>query len=449
MDTLFTQHWSVKDFIKFVFPSVMGLITISLYIAVDAMFVSRFVGPMALASVNIIMPFYSLCLGLGIMMASGASALIGIELGERDKKRANSHFSLIFCFLVTVAIIIFLLTHIIGLKEIALGLGASVSLLPYCKAYLKVIIFGITLLPLQLFFEYFIRLDGKPMWAFLISLSSGLINILLDYYFIVHLNMGITGAGIASSAGIGTAVILGCLYFRFRSKNIRPTVPVMDNIFLWKSMVNGSSEMVTEISSAVKILVFNVVIIQYAGENGIAAMAILMNLYFLLSSFHIGLSMGTAPVISYNFGRRNFPKIRQLVRQALTASFCVSILSFLLAKFQRLSLIGLFTDNSEVLDLASNGLAIFAFVFLVDAVNILSSGFFTAVGNGKISALIAFLNTFILTLGFVFVLPHFLELQGVWLSIPMAATIAMGLSVYFFIKYQPVYLGRRRARPTQ
>lgn len=418
----------------------MSLITISLYMMVDAVFVSRFAGPLALAAVNIIMPLFNLGIGIAIMVAAGSSAIIGIELGEDNKDAANRHFSLVFCFLLVIMIFFFWGVQTGGIETISRLLGASDALLPYCIDYLGVFIFGISAVLLQLFFEYFIRLDGKPLWAFFITLASGLTNVALDYWLIVELGMGIKGAGIASSAGILVAVALGSLYFCFLSVHLKPTRPGMDIRFLGRVLVNGSSEMTTEMSSGVKILVFNLIIIQYAGESGVAAIAILMNLYFTLSAFHIGLIMGVAPVVSFNFGAKNFSKIRQLVGQALTASLGTSLLVFAFARFQGHHLIGMFTTDGHVFNLTAGGLKIFAFTFLVNGITILTSGFFTAVGNGKISAQIACLNSFVFTLGFVGILPHFFGLNGVWISIPLAETIAMCLSMAFFIKYKGVYV---------
>jgi len=440
MENRFAQHWAVAEFIKFALPLIMGLITISVYMMVDAVFVSRFAGPLALAAVNIIMPLFNLGIGLAIMVAAGSSAVIGFEMGEGNSEKANRHFSLVFCFLLAVMIAFFWGGQAWGIEKIARLLGASPALLPYCTDYLGVFIFGISAVLLQLFFEYFIRLDGKPLWAFFITLASGLTNVVLDYWLIAELGMGIKGAGIASSAGILVAVILGSLYFCFFSVHLKPSRPVIDCKFLGRVLVNGSSEMATEVSSGVKILVFNLIIIQYAGESGVAAIAILMNLYFVLSAFHIGLIMGVAPVVSFNFGAQNFSKIRQLVGQALTASLGASLLVFAFARFQGLHLIRMFTANGHVFRLTADGLKIFGFTFLVNGITILASGFFTAAGNGKISALIACLNSFVFTLGFVSLLPGFLGLTGVWISIPLAETIAMCLSVAFFIKYKGVYL---------
>ena len=282
----------------------MSIITISLYMTVDMIFISRFAGPMALAGVNIVMPLLNFSFALGIMMAAGASAMVGIELGEKRLKAAFQHFTLVFCFLLVLMLILFSSLWGAGPERIARLLGASSALVDISSDYLKSFSFGISAIVLQIFFEFFIRLDGKPMWAFFITLASGLTNVSLDYILIAKLGMGVQGAGIASSCGIGVAILIGSIFFCSRSSHLMPAWPVLDLKFLAKAMVNGSSEMVTELSSGVKMLVFNLVIIRYAGEAGVGAMGILINLYFLLSAGHMGLSMGVAPVISVNFGRK-------------------------------------------------------------------------------------------------------------------------------------------------
>lgn len=440
MGNPFAQNWYMKDFIKFVLPSIMSLITISLYMMVDAVFVSRYAGTMALAAVNIVMPLFNLGIGIAIMTVAGSSAIIGIELGANRKKIANRHFSLVFCFLLVLMVVFYLSVRIAGVERIARLLGASDLLAPLCTAYLEVFLFGITAVMLQLFFEYFIRLDGRPGFAFLVTLASGVTNVVLDYWLIARMDMGIQGAGIASTTGIIVAVVMGLGYFAFRSVNLRPCRPVMELQFIWRSLVNGSSEMVTDLSSGVKILVFNLIIIQYAGEAGVAAMAIFMNLYFVMSSFHIGLIMGTAPVFSFNFGARNYPKIRQLTGQALKVSMGASVVVFVLGQFQAAHIIGLFTTDPEVFAITFQGFRIFVFAFLVNGITIMASGFFTAMGNGKVSAFIAGMESIVFTLGFVAILPGFIGISGIWSAVPLAEVCAMVMSVAFFMKFKGVYL---------
>ncbi len=440
MENSYLRNWSNRDFIKFVLPSIISLITISLYMTVDAIFVSRYIGPLGLAAVNIVMPLFNLSIGTAIMLAAGSSAIIGIELGKKQVKLANRHFALVFCIGLTAMLAIYLGIWLIGAEKIAKFLGATEALLPYCIEYLSVFSMGLSAVILQLFFEYFIRLDGKPMVALFITIASGLTNIILDYILIVRLDMEIAGAGIASSAGIFMAVVIGLLYFCFFSTHLKPTRPIADLRFIVRSLVNGSSEMITDISSGIKILVFNLIIIQYAGEPGVAVMAIFLNLYFLMSSFHIGLIMGTAPIFSLNYGAGNYSKIRQLTKQSLITSFGASILVFIFCQTQGFRIISLFSKDEAVINMATDGFTIFAFTFLVNGITILTSGFFTAVGNGKISSIIAGMNSIVFTLVFVAILPGYLGLNGVWLSIPIAETFAMLLAVIFFIRLKKLYI---------
>ncbi len=214
-------------------------------------------------------------------------------------------------------------------------------------------------------------------------------------------------------------------------------------------MINGSSEMVSEISAGVKTLAFNYVIISYAGEYGVAALSILLYMYFLLSSIHLGISVGISPVISFNFGSRNFTKIRELVTSSCIVVLGASILSFLIALIFGGDIIALFAKGEQtVIDIAEGGLTIFAFAYLLEGVSILSSGFFTSVNNGKVSALISFLKSFVFTLGFLFLLPPIFGLNGVWLSVPLSELAAVGLSLYCFMKLRHRYVAPRAVPAT-
>ncbi len=441
MKDLFSKPWSGKEFIKYITPSALSLLSISLYMAVDAIFISRYAGTLAMASVNIIMPLYSLILGIGIMISTGASAIMGIELGEGKHDQANSHFSFTFFFLFAVFIGTIFFGYTIGIERISLILGATDKLLPYCRDYLHIFLIGISALVLQMFFEFTIRLDGKPSWAFLTSLLGGSVNIILDYILIVRFDMGIEGAAIASTTGILATCACGASYFLFMPTTLKPVFPGIDWIFLKNSIINGSSEMVSEISSGVKTLVFNYVIIRYAGEAGVAAMSILMYLFFLLSSLYIGLSMGVSPVISFNYGSRNFEKIRELLKFSLKAIMFSAVLAFTASILLGDEVIFLFAKGQDsVVSMASTGMQIIAFSFLINGLNILGSAFFTAVNNGKISALISALKTFIFTFGFVIILPPFLGMDGIWLSLPAAELATLILTLFFMMRYRKIYI---------
>lgn len=255
------------------------------------------------------------------------------------------------------------------------------------------------------------------------------------------MGMGIRGAGLASTLGILASLVLGVFYFLSKADMLRFTVPKPDFKFLFKTMVNGSSEMVAEVSVGVRTLAFNLVMIRLAGEVGVAAMAIFMYLSFLLASLHIGLSMGVSPLVSVNYGALNFAKIRETLKFTAATCLAVTLCAFGAAMFSGETIIKIFAGNQhDVATLAMSGIGVFAFAFLFNGVNILSSGFFTAVGNGKISALIAFTNTFVFTMLYLFTLPRLFGLTGVWLTVPLAELSTAALSLYFMNRYKRTYI---------
>jgi len=441
MEKIFNQKWSVIDYAKFVTPSVLAVVSVSLYMVVDAYFIARYVGPLAMASVNIILPYFNFAFGIGIMVASGASAIIGIELGKKDIDQALKHFSLTCAFIVILAVILAIGSKLIGVEKIASLLGASEVLLPYCTVYLNIFVFAIGGIMLQIVGEFFMRLDGKPIWAFYSTVAAGLTNIALDYVLIVQMDMGIFEAGIASVMGVCVALGISIYYFLYKSRILKFSRPVKDWFFLKSTLVNGSSEMVSELSAGVKMLVFNYVVLSYAGEYGVAAMSIIMYLYYMMMSLNMGISMGISPIFSFNYGKQDFTEIQAMLKMSVIAIALASIISFAVSMLWGEAIIRLFAEGHQsVITIAKNGLFIIAFSFLLEGMSIFASGFFTSVNNGKISALISFLKTFVFTLGFVLILPGIFGLNGVWLSVPLSELAAVLLSFFFMMRFRHRYI---------
>lgn len=441
MNAEFSRPWNPGAFCRFVGPSVAGIVTICLYMIVDGIFIARYGGPLAMAAANIIMPLFNFSFSLGIMTAAGGFAIVGIEQGRGLQEQANGHFTLILVFLGGFTCLFWGIVAVAGLGPLCEALGATPALLPLCEIYLKYFIWGLGLVLFQVAFEYAVRLDGRPAWAFYSSVAGGLTNMGLDYLLMARLDMGIAGAGIASSAGVVVAACVGGFYFLFHARHLRPGPLLLDVKFLFRTVVNGSSEMITELSGGVKTLVFNMVILKYAGEPGVAAMAMVLYLFYAFSAVHMGLSMGVSPVISYNLGRGNFTKIRELASYSLVAGGLTCLVSFGMARFFSRPILTIFTGgHGPVMALGLAGLGIFSFTFLCNWINILASGFFTAVNNGKISALISILDTFVLTLGFVWFLPPLMGMTGIWLAVPLAEAVAAVVSLICLYAFRRRYL---------
>lgn len=440
MEKIYTQEWGFRDFLKFVMPSVVAMLFIALYTIVDGMFVSNFVSTDALAAINIVFPIYNLAFGISIMIAAGSSALVTIEFGRKNFKKANEYFSMVFY----VSIIIGIAISVVGvlmLDKIILALGATPRLYDYCRDYALILLYAIPFLMLKILFEYFLRVVGKATLSMISTIIGGVLNIILDYIFIVPLKMGIAGAAYGTAIGIFVSFAIGLIYFIVRPEQLHYGRPSLSPRALGHVFVNGSSEMVTDFSSGITTIVFNLLILELAGEDGVAAITVMLYLHFLFISLSIGVTMGTAPVISFNYGAKNFAKIRQVVRQSGIFIAVSSGVLFILALVLSNVLVRPFVGSNEaVLNLASHGLRLFGITFLISGINIFASGFFTAVGNGIISAIVSFSRSLAFVLIGAFTLPLVLGLDGLWLTLPFAEIITLAITFTFYMFYRHRYL---------
>ena len=430
MEKLFLKKWSYGEFLKFIMPSVLAMLFTSIYVIVDGIFVSRFVGINALAAINIVFPIYNLVLGVGIMLSVGASAFVSIELGKNNSKRANEYFSFISVVHIVFGMVI-LAFGIANMKKLLISMGATDKLMPHCVDYASVLLFAMPFLLIKICFEYFLRVDGKADMAFWLTVMGGVLNIIFDYIFIRHFGWGIQGAGYATALGIIASSLMPAYYFALGDSNLKFVRFKADWGFLTNVIVNGSSEMVTELSSGITTIIFNTAILKYAGETGVAGISIILYIYFLFISLSIGVTIGIQPVISFSYGSENFKKIRDTVRQSSAVIIISSIAVFVAVEIWGVCLIRPFTGaDVKALDLTSRGLKLFSWSLLVCGMNILGSGFFTAINKGKVSALISLSRSLIFVLIGIAALPVIFKIDGIWLSIPFAefATIFITLS---------------------
>ncbi len=279
MENLFTRKFTTFEFLKFVSPAIISMIFISLYTIIDGIFVSTLVGSDALASINIVLPIINLVCGFGIMMATGGGAIVSIRMGENRQNEANSTFSFIVLFSLIVGILFTVISYFF-IKEISILLGATNKLLPYCITYGKVMILCTPFYILKFIFEYFARTDGNSKFSLFLSVIGGVTNIILDYVFIKYFGMGLLGAAVATAIGIILTCVLGILYFLSSKSTLKLRKPKTDFRLIRDTMINGSSEMVTELSTGVTTFLFNIVALKLAGESGLAALTIVLYAHF-------------------------------------------------------------------------------------------------------------------------------------------------------------------------
>lgn len=433
MDNPLSQDFELKSLLTFAFPTIITMLLMGMYTIVDTIFVSRFVGTNALSALNMVCPVINLIVGLGTMLATGGSAIIARKMGAGEQKRASQDFTLLISAGVLFGVLIACLGTIF-IESMIWGLGASEMLFPYCKEYLLVLLLFTPASILQVLFQNLIVTAGRPGIGMLLGISAGAANILLDDLFIVFLHMGIRGAAFGTGIGYLIPTVAGILFFTIGNGSLHFRKPVLDGTVIIESCTNGCSEMVSQAASAVTTFAFNKVMMNMLGEDGVAAVTIMIYTQFLLSTFYIGFSMGVAPVISYHYGRQDRVRLEKIFTICIRFVLFSSVFIFGTAYMFASPLVSLFSEKgTPVYDIARRGFLVFPYSFLFCGLNIFTSAAYTALSNGKMSAMISFLRTFGLILVLLFILPRLIGVMGVWLAVPIAELLTMIVALIFLI----------------
>lgn len=440
MSNTLEQEITVSSILKFVLPSVIMMVFMSLYTVVDGTFVSRLIGTDAFSAVNVVYPLVSVTIGFGTMFGTGVTAIVSRKLGEGKRQEANQIFTFIVLLTAAVGILISAVCFIF-LKSILYGMGSNEEIFGYCYAYAFPLIFFFPANILQLLFQSLYVADGKPQIGLIVTALGGIANVGLDYIFIAGFHMGISGAAAATGIGYLIPAVYGLFYFTVhRRGNLCFVKPKADWRALFYTVTNGSSEMISCLSTSVTTFLFNIIMMKLVGQDGVAAIAILLYLDFVLIAVSLGYSMGVAPLFGYNYGCGNHRKLRKLYQ--LSIGFCAVFGLTMTAGSVIFSsqLISVFTAReSSVYEMAAAGLVIYAFSYLFKGFSVFSSSMFTAFGNGRVSAVLSFLRTFIFLTGSLLGLSAVFGVPGVWYASPLAEMLAFVFSVYFCFKYRKQY----------
>lgn len=426
--------------LKFTLPTVIMMVFNSFYTMVDGGIVSNFVGTAALLAVNIVYPLINLVFAAAIMLATGGSAVVAKQMGEKRLFNARQSFSLI----TVCGVILGVLSALIGVlltRDIVLLLGANEAIYQYCYDYAFYISLFSPLAILQVLFQYFFVTAGKPNLGLITTIIGGVSNLVLDYMFIVPLQMGIKGAAIATGIGFSIPAVFGLVYFGSGlNRSLRFVRPAYDPKILLNACGNGSSEMVSNLSVAVTTFLFNIMMMRYLGEDGVAAITIVLYAQFLFTAVFLGYTSGVAPLLSYNYGAANSARLKRLFTMSIIFIGVCSAIAYALSLCLARPVVALFAKpDNPVFELALHGMRLFAIGFLFMGANIFASGLFTALSNGRVSAILSFLRTFVFILAAVLTLPLVLGVDGVWLSIPAAEVLALAASVWYIIRLKKVY----------
>lgn len=438
-DIRLSDHFTCRRLLRFTLPSVLMMIFTSVYSIVDGFFVSNFVGKTPFAAVNFIMPFLILLGALGFMFGTGGSALIAITLGEGDKARAQRLFSL-FVYGTAACGVVLAALGIALLRPIAAWLGAEGPLLEQCVLYGRIILIALPAYMLQYEFQSFFVAAEKPQLGLAFTVASGLTNIVLDMLLVGVWRGGLAGAAAASVISQAVGGLGPVVYFaRPNSSLMRLTSARLDMRALGKACVNGSSELMSNVSASMVGMLYNAQLMRFAGEDGVAAYGVLMYVNMIFMAAFIGYSVGAAPIVGYHYGAGNQQELKSLLRKSLGIIILCSLAMCALAEGTGGFLAALFVGyDPELLALTRRGFLIYSFSFLFAGIPIYGSSFFTALNNGGVSAFIAFLRTCLFQVASVLILPIFWGIDGVWLSIVAAELLAMIVTV--------LCLGANRAR---
>lgn len=418
-------------FMKYALPGVAGLLFLGIQSVIDGIVLGRFVGANALASVNLVLPCYSLISAFAIVMGIGGQTLVSISLGRGDKQEANNALRSVFVFLLGMSVVVSLVIFL-SAGKIASFLGANEVLLPDAVHYIRALVPFFPLLCAMFFGDYIIKAMGHPLYATSVMGMTVVLNIVLDLVFVAVLGWGVMGAGLAT----GIAFTMGACFNVPRLFSRHEVVAVQrgryDQRLVWNAFYNGSSEGMSELSVAITVFLFNITMMRYLGESGVAAFTAINYILFIGTTVFLGISDGIIPIIGYNYGARQQERIKSILKLAARTNSLIGIGLFLLLLLFGEQVIGLFFKDhgSEAFEIASRGVSIYCFAFLLCGLNILASSYFTAIGNAKISIIISALRGLVFVGIGILVLPAVFSIDAIWYDVPIAEICTLSVSFW-------------------
>ena len=429
-----------RNILRFAFPTIVMTVFNTFYTMVDGLFVSNWIGMEALSAINLTAPAISLLTAISGMLATGGSAVVMKKMGEHREQEARQDFTLLILTNVVVGALMMLLGY--ALMDRLLGaMGLSPAVLGYCHTYLsRYLMFTIPILLMYNFSLYLIAAD-KSTLSLICTVAGGVTNIVLDYVLIVLFDLGIQGAAIATGLGYSITAVVGFLVFRRRDSLLHFQKPVFRGGVLLRASTNGLSELATSLVSGITTLLFNLAMLHYVGEDGVAAITIIMYVLMFVSALFIGYSYGVAPMISYCHGEQNHEKLNKLVGFSIRFILGTSILCTIISILATRPLVSIFTQpGSPVYELAITGNRLCSLALLFVGLNVFASGMFTALSNGVVSAVLAFSRSFLFTAASIQLLPVLLGgITGIWLATPVAEVLGAVMAAVLLLKYRKRY----------
>ncbi len=435
-----SEHFTYSKLIRFTVPSIVMMIFTSIYGVVDGLFVSNFVGKTPFAAINLIMPFLMAFGTVGFMIGTGGSALVSKTMGEGDHRRANRLFSMLVYVSVGLGVAMSIL-GIVFLRPIASLLGAEGQMLEDCVVYGRIILLALTAFILQNEFQSFLIAAEKPKLGLAITVAAGVTNMVLDALFVGVFEWGLVGAAAATALSQVVGGVIPLIYFILPNKSrLRLTGFFFDGRALLKTCTNGVSELLTNLSMSLVNMLYNFQLIEYAGEDGIAAYGVIMYVAFLFVAVFIGYSIGVAPVIGFQFGAENREELKSLFKKSMVVLAVLSLAMTTLSEVLAGPLSSIFVGYDEALwEMTTRGFRLYSICFLVLGFNIFASSFFTALNDGLVSGTLSFLRTLLFQIATILIMPAIWGIDGVWLAIVASEGIALFVTAFCFVRFKEKY----------
>lgn len=435
-----SDHFTYKKLFKAVLSPILMMVFTSIYGIVDGLFISNVEGDTAFSAVNLIIPVTMAIGAIGFMFGAGGSALVSKTLGEGDKDKAQSIFTAIVIINAAVGLAISVLTFIF-VEQIVTLLGATPEMKDYAVKYGRIILIGEIAFMTQNLFQNFFIVAERPHLGFIVTVGAGVTNMILDAVMVAVLRLGVEGAAIATVISQVVGSVIPIIYFAKKNTSLlRFRKPAFRTDYIFKTVTNGFSEFLSNVSASFVSMVYNKQLMSYRGQDGVTAYGIIMYASFIFAAVFIGYAIGTAPIIGYNYGAQNHDELKNVFKKSMILNFATGIvMTTLSVVFARL-LCSIFVGyNPALLDFSAQAMRIFSIGFIFMGLNIFTSSFFTALNNGLISAIVSAFRTLVCQLVMVFTLPIIWGVDGIWISIVAAEALALCLEIVFLITNRKKY----------
>lgn len=435
-----SDHFTYKKLLKAVLSPILMMVFTSIYGIVDGLFISNVEGDTAFSAVNLIIPVTMAIGAIGFMFGAGGSALVSKTLGEGDKDKAQSIFTAIVIINAAVGFAISVLTFIF-VEQIVTLLGATPEMKDYAVKYGRIILIGEIAFMTQNLFQNFFIVAERPHLGFIVTVGAGVTNMVLDAVMVAVLRWGVEGAAIATVISQVVGSVIPIIYFAKKNTSLlRFRKPAFRTDYIFKTVTNGFSEFLSNVSASFVSMVYNKQLMSYRGQDGVTAYGIIMYASFIFAAVFIGYAIGTAPIIGYNFGAQNHDELKNVFKKSMILNFGTGIIMTTLSVVFARLLCSIFVGyNPALLDFSAQAMRIFSIGFIFMGLNIFTSSFFTALNNGLISAIVSAFRTLVCQLVMVFTLPLIWGVDGIWISIVAAEALALCLDIVFLITNRKKY----------